>query len=471
MHRSAINIIVFGACFFMVRHLQCSVPGLLTEDARETLSPQKSIIEKAKKGPRCKRTMTSDYETSSRLEKLDGPCSLEDIGKILGGGAHNEAAEIESLFEKKMTMLHLAALFSKPVLILKILRMGVNVDVLDADQETPLHKAVQAGSLECVGILLDHGASPNCGNATAVTPLIEAISLKNTEIAKYLLNNGADKYSQGYFEFPCVLEMAINMNLQEIAMLLIEKGARPLAHSEQSFFFALAIKYQFVAIATWLIDQGYDVNAKFGDRSTVLNEAIHHRCTAIAIKLIEAGAILNIPMYGLYNPLDLAIMGSMADVVKLLLDKGAESQMRSTFGYSHLHIAAHFNAFNLIEMLTDKASTVNALDNRGQTPLHVALSHESHTVALELLERGSPVSAQDSWGNTPLHHLMLSTKASLQVFDQLMERDADPLIKNKKGQTPLQAYDKLPKNDSFDPLPEKSLVALKLIIVESQIDS
>ena len=51
--------------------------------------------------------------------------------------------------------------------------------------------AVEVGSLECVSLLVDHGADVNCQNFNQTTPLHRAASKGKAGIVEYLLEHGA----------------------------------------------------------------------------------------------------------------------------------------------------------------------------------------------------------------------------------------------------------------------------------------
>src|SRR6266702_7625341 len=65
------------------------------------------------------------------------------------------------------TPLHVAAASSAPeVLLAKLLKMGAHIDALDSSHRTPLCHAAEAGNVDIVDWLLDHGAEVTRGHET-----------------------------------------------------------------------------------------------------------------------------------------------------------------------------------------------------------------------------------------------------------------------------------------------------------------
>ena len=94
---------------------------------------------------------------------------------------------------------------------------------LNSHQRTPLHLAVQAGSLETVRLLL----SPMLPNTLEVkdadgnTPLHTACSLNRLEILRFFLDQGADVTALNNESMTC-LDVAIEWDSVEVAKTLVK---------------------------------------------------------------------------------------------------------------------------------------------------------------------------------------------------------------------------------------------------------
>ncbi|RPB08580.1 ankyrin, partial [Morchella conica CCBAS932] len=95
------------------------------------------------------------------------------------------------------TALHWAAR-SRQVAVLKMLvDAGADITAMDEDGNTPLHRAVCAGSRlagpgEAVGVLLEWGADIEAKDERGRTPLACASEGANEGLVKMLLEKGAD---------------------------------------------------------------------------------------------------------------------------------------------------------------------------------------------------------------------------------------------------------------------------------------
>lgn len=110
------------------------------------------------------------------------------MDKLLDSGV-----DINLVDRDGFTSLHKAVIGKKEAVISHLLRKGANPHVRDRDGATPLHYAVQAGALQTVKLLIKYKVDVNVADNDGWTPLHLAIQSRNRDIAKVLLVNGADK--------------------------------------------------------------------------------------------------------------------------------------------------------------------------------------------------------------------------------------------------------------------------------------
>ena len=65
---------------------------------------------------------------------------------------------------------------------------GIDIDILDDDGQTPLHKACSYGKEETVKLLVGFGANINTQDNLGATPIMLAAANNNTDIVIYLMN-------------------------------------------------------------------------------------------------------------------------------------------------------------------------------------------------------------------------------------------------------------------------------------------
>lgn len=101
--------------------------------------------------------------------------------------------DIDTVDKDGFTALHKAVIGKKEAVISHLLRKGANPHVRDKDGATPLHYAVQVGALQTVKLLIKYKVDVNVEDKDGWTPLHVAMQIRSRDIAKVLLINGADK--------------------------------------------------------------------------------------------------------------------------------------------------------------------------------------------------------------------------------------------------------------------------------------
>lgn len=128
------------------------------------------------------------------LERHGGrPASLEGVDALKAACLRHDAAAARAILAAQPELLadpaplHAAAIFGDDDAVALLLRLGADVMALDADGVSPLHRAVQSGSVVVVERLLAAGADPNLREGKwRGTPLSWALVFGRGEIAARL---------------------------------------------------------------------------------------------------------------------------------------------------------------------------------------------------------------------------------------------------------------------------------------------
>ncbi len=240
--------------------------------------------------------------------------------------------------------LHMAASRTFPRITALLLTNGANVEILDANGETPLHVAAAKGATNNLLQLIRAGADVNSlgdeRQTGRATPLFLATEERHIDAVRLLLENGANPNLPAHFRG--------------------RSGVPPLL---------LAAEAGNPEITSLLLKGGAEIEAKDSEGNTALS---------------------------------LAIQSSNPDTVKILLDNGAtpNTQFRG-YPVLSLSIADRQNNGVLAELLRAKAD-VNAFDHAGETPLHRAVRMKRKDFVEQLLVAGADPNLRNKEGKTPL---------------------------------------------------------------------
>ena len=209
----------------------------------------------------------------------------------------------------------LAELMDCEDLILEMVQKGIDINIQEQDNRTPLLRAAQFNQIANVRVLLENGANPNIPSKYSFegNPFHEAIKRKHNEIALLMMKHGADIYS------PCSDLFG---------------NEHPPLH--------LAILHQNQGMVKALIKHGCDIESKGIDDFTSLHIAAQKGFEDILETLLETrGANVNVQLLdGTFEtPLHLATEAREKKCVKILLEHEASDFLRDHLGCTPFEVA------------------------------------------------------------------------------------------------------------------------------------
>jgi len=126
--------------------------------------------------------------------------------------------------ETKDTVLHAAATLGDVELISFFMGYGVEVELMNAQGNSPLHLAAEAAQLACVKLLVELGADLNVRNGIGESPLMLVCRKGNAQAARFLLEMKADAEACTKLgDTP--LQLAQRMGFQDTVLALASAGA------------------------------------------------------------------------------------------------------------------------------------------------------------------------------------------------------------------------------------------------------
>jgi len=284
----------------------------------------------------------------------------------------------------------------------------------------PLHVAAQRGRTAIARLLLGRGADPDAvsyyGPESAYShvmrPLHWAAQHGHTETARLLVAHGADVEGGNALYTP--LACAARSRHEETAAVLRACGAQ---------------EHVLIAVA---FGRTAAVESLLGADPSLVHAADEMGTTALHV----------------------AAEQWHLDLLGLLVRRGADVRAVDKHHWTAMHYAAHYwrweGAGNeaavreearqeaVAELLVQAGAPFDVGDWHGVTPLHRACRFYYPGIVRVLLRHGATVDAKDVAGQTPLRRAAKHPDR-LALARLLLERGADPTVRDKKGFTVLQA--------------------------------
>jgi ankyrin repeat protein len=251
---------------------------------------------------------------------------------------------------------------------------------------TALMFAAREGDLESARIMLDAGVDVNLGDVDNVTPLVAAIMNKQYTLAKFLIDRGADVNVVDAGGRTAMYAMVDIRNEDWTAM-----PNRPLEDATPTLDVVKALidhgaKLDVSLVRPLIVRSGMDFgDTTLGAGATPLMRAARAGDHAVVRLLLEKGANAKATTRDGTNALmfaagvgyrDKNTRGSESDALealKVMIAAGLDLHQTNTRGEDALHGAALRGADTIVQFLIDQGSDVNQTSKQGYTPLDVAL--------------------------------------------------------------------------------------------------
>lgn len=321
-------------------------------------------------------------------------------------------------------------------------------EVEGQNQDTVLHRAVQAGWHDVIPALVAAGADLAKKDFYEADALFTAVDLNQYDAARALLEAGAKPDTRKFMTGITALQLAIETQNLKMVELLLDAGAdiaqrTPQGNGRNAFHYAATSSRDIMDVllkhpgAADVVSDIADIDKK---KQSALRIALEHGDRALVEKLIRYGVDVNemddngeTPLYYV-----IAHRKSREDalpLIRLLLESGADvAKAKNYWDETPLFPAVSTGFAEAVRLLLDLGLDAAQQSHLQQTPLHLAAEKWNANIINMLAANGADVNATDRWNRTPLHIAAKSNR--LDVVKALLDLGADPFLKDKDRKTP-----------------------------------
>lgn len=250
--------------------------------------------------------------------------ALEGIHNIIENAqTKTKALNIRSHGGKK-TLIGLLIKHNKLDTLQMMLSKGANIEIVNANGETPLMTALQLRNSEAAKILIERGANVNSRNYHGRTPIFFT---KNIELLNLLVSNGADVNAKDNSGNTTLINDFLTSEFTTVSAL-IKLGANPnIVSNNGTSALSRAVERSEDGMVEFLLDNGADVNLEHDDKMTPLLIASRETLPTIANDLIQRGADVHATDNQGYNAIYHAVGGLAEEEPNVDLYKSAKDMV------------------------------------------------------------------------------------------------------------------------------------------------
>lgn len=308
----------------------------------------------------------------------------------------------------------------------KMLADGMDANILDTNQRTPLLVALFSGHEDMASLLIDHSRRLDKADKSRSRPLHIATRQGFKDIVVKLLTRGANIDAQDLLGNTALI-IAVNNKHRQLIDILLKHNANP----------SIQNKKQLNAIDLARDKKSLDIFTNAG----IDTREITKKSTAIDIKAFEKTVRTSTSLYS---------------------------------GWPVLSIASHLGEEALVQQLLAKNTNVNATDPSGFTALHRAAANGQLPIAKQLVARGAVVDATNKRKETPL--FLAAASGHIKTLQFLLKNSAKTtlLTGNKSSALSVAIRNQHPKSAALllnKPLDKQSRKRALLIAIENKMES
>jgi ankyrin repeat protein/L-ascorbate metabolism protein UlaG (beta-lactamase superfamily) len=312
--------------------------------------------------------------------------------------------------------------------------IAADPNLLDSKDETGyslLHLAAYRGYMDIVQYLVENGMDTNVRSGGNSTPLHGAGVYGHLKVVKYLIENGAEIDTPNQGGFTPLLSSAAG-------------GQGYTVH--------------------YLIGKGADVNAKTQQGINALMIASQNSESDVdfAKSLINLGlSVDEVDNYG-RQAISIAASTNRADLIELYVEHGADVNFTPEDGWSPLLYSVARQSKEATFKLIELGADVHVVNSSGFSLFYLAVKEGDLEVVGRLIEKGIDINLQETnFGYSPLN--FASIGGNIDIVNLLLESNADYMLADNEGVTPIQYAARYGHKEIVDLLKAKGASATDLV--------
>ena len=289
---------------------------------------------------------------------------------------------------------------------------GDILGLLDEENYTPLHSAIDRGHLDLVCILLKHGANPAIEKGSQLPPFLLACCLGRQKMIELILANGEPYniiYCRDSHGQTCLHHCVQNINSILSLTSLLDRGAdiNAIDNKGQTAIMTSIIIGNIEGVST-LMARGADVTIADNHGNNVVHHAVNHKREIILELLLQvpqASGLATSSNNSNQSPVHLAFSKNFNTMAHALLEltKSQATAYQDSDGNGYLHLAAlggDCSAICYLLNISGCVTVINCTNKQGYTPLHFAASG-GHLKCTEILLTSGAMVHKSHCGSTP----------------------------------------------------------------------
>ena len=301
------------------------------------------------------------------------------------------------------------------ILIEQIIESGLDVNFLDEDGYTPLHRAIIYNKIESVSALIETVDVNKLGKSfsfqlyefDAISPLHLASALGYTDIAIELIKNGANiNELDSKYGMHVIHIASINGNIELIEELInIDKNIINYTYGNSITPVYLTIEYEQSEALEFLIRYGADVNKLYNNNFSYLHKVAESKTDNVDLLDIlfikyRASLIDTKERTSGNTPLHIAVLSSNINLTENLLNRGADINAFNNKKYTPLHYAVESGNLNMVKDLVYLGANRHIVSSDGKTPYDIAIENSFNDIANFLIEKQPTEKQNGKWWNS-----------------------------------------------------------------------